>query len=113
MELRRERHAKLQDEQGDGDGHYAIRQGEQALHAGQVFAGRCGGGIGGHRHLASQITGSRPATPAQAAGRAWSATMVLPDGNTIDWTGEFLEVVPDRRLVLTMTDRPASPAASM
>jgi uncharacterized protein YndB with AHSA1/START domain len=39
--------------------------------------------------------------------------MVLPDGNTIDWTGEFLEVVPDRRLVLTMTDRPASPAASM
>ena len=24
-----------------------------------------------------------------AAGRAWSATMVLPDGNTIDWTGEF------------------------
>jgi hypothetical protein len=30
-----------------------------------------------------------------AAGRAWSATMVLPDGNTIDWTGEFLEVVPD------------------
>src|SRR5689334_25149199 len=33
-----------------------------------------------------------------AAGRAWSATMVLPDGNTIDWAGEFLEVVPDRRL---------------
>ena len=32
-------------------------------------------------------------------GRAWSATMVLPDGNTMDWTGEFLEVVPDKRLV--------------
>jgi uncharacterized protein YndB with AHSA1/START domain len=43
------------------------------------------------------------------AGRAWSATMVLPDGNTIDWTGEFLEVVPDRRLVLTMTDQPGEP----
>jgi uncharacterized protein YndB with AHSA1/START domain len=45
-----------------------------------------------------------------AAGRAWSATMVLPDGNTIDWTGEFLEVVPDRRLVLTMTDQPGEPS---
>lgn len=45
-----------------------------------------------------------------ATGRAWSATMVLPDGNTIDWTGEFLEVVPDRRLVLTMTDQPDEPS---
>jgi uncharacterized protein YndB with AHSA1/START domain len=45
-----------------------------------------------------------------AASRAWSATMVLPDGNTIDWTGEFLEVVPDRRLVLTMTDQPDEPS---
>ena len=44
-----------------------------------------------------------------AAGRTWSATMVLPDGNTIDWTGEFLEVVADRRLVLTMTDQPGEP----
>ena len=44
-----------------------------------------------------------------AVGRAWSATMVLPDGTTIDWAGEFLEVVPDKRLVLTMTDRPAEP----
>jgi len=39
-------------------------------------------------------------------GRVWSAQMVLPDGNTIDWAGEFLEVVPDERLVLTITDRP-------
>jgi len=31
-------------------------------------------------------------------------------GTTIDWTGEFIEVVPDRRLVLTMTDHPAEPA---
>jgi uncharacterized protein YndB with AHSA1/START domain len=45
-----------------------------------------------------------------AVGRAWSATMVLPDGNTIDWAGEFLEVVPDKRLVFTMTDRPAEPS---
>jgi uncharacterized protein YndB with AHSA1/START domain len=43
------------------------------------------------------------------AGRAWSATMMLPGGNTIDWTGEFLEVVPDKRLVFTMTDQPARP----
>ena len=45
-----------------------------------------------------------------AAGRAWSATMVLPDGNTIDWAGEFLEVVPGKRLVFTMTDQPAEPS---
>ncbi len=43
-------------------------------------------------------------------GRTWTATMVLPDGGTIDWAGEFLEVVPDERLVLTMTDQPAEPA---
>ncbi len=39
-------------------------------------------------------------------GRAWSAMMVLPDGNTIDWAGEFLEVDPPSRLVMTLTDRP-------
>ncbi|WP_426624748.1 SRPBCC family protein [Leifsonia sp. McL0607] len=39
-------------------------------------------------------------------GRAWSAMMVLPDGSTIDWAGEFLEVDPPSRLVLTLTDRP-------
>lgn len=43
-------------------------------------------------------------------GRTWSAQMILPDGATMDWTGEFLEVVPDERLVLTITDRPAEPA---
>lgn len=41
------------------------------------------------------------------AGRPWSAMMVLPDGNTIDWAGEFLEVDPPSRLVMTLTDRPA------
>lgn len=40
-------------------------------------------------------------------GRAWSAMMVLPDGSTIDWAGEFLEVDPPSRLVMTLTDRPA------
>lgn len=42
-------------------------------------------------------------------GRTWTAQMVLPDGNTIDWTGDFLEVAPDERLVLTMTDQPSGP----
>ncbi len=42
-------------------------------------------------------------------GRTWTAQMVLPDGNTIDWTGDFLEVVPHERLVFTITDRPAEP----
>ncbi|GAA4148605.1 SRPBCC domain-containing protein [Leifsonia shinshuensis] len=39
-------------------------------------------------------------------GRSWSAMMVLPDGTTIDWAGEFLEVDPPSRLVMTLTDRP-------
>lgn len=40
-------------------------------------------------------------------GRTWSAQMVLPDGHTIDWAGDFIEVVPDERLVFTLTDRPS------
>ena len=44
------------------------------------------------------------------AGRPWTATMVLPDGNTIDWAGEFREVTAPSRLVFTLTDRPADPA---
>ena len=39
-------------------------------------------------------------------GGSWKATMVLPDGATIDWNGEFTEVVFPERLVLTMRDRP-------
>ena len=42
-------------------------------------------------------------------GRTWSADDP-PDGNTIDWAGEFIEVMPNERLVFTMTDRPAEPA---
>jgi len=39
-------------------------------------------------------------------GGTWKATMVLPDGNTINWDGEFQEVVYPERLVFTMRDRP-------
>lgn len=42
-------------------------------------------------------------------GRTWTARMILPDATTIDWAGEFVEVIPDRRLVFTITDRPAEP----
>ncbi|MCL6537312.1 MAG: SRPBCC domain-containing protein [Acidothermus sp.] len=42
-------------------------------------------------------------------GRRWTARMVLPDGNTIDWTGDFVEVLPVERLVFTITDRPDEP----
>lgn len=42
-------------------------------------------------------------------GRTWTAQMVLPDRNVIDWTGRFIEVVPPERLVFTITDRPAEP----
>jgi len=47
---------------------------------------------------------------APVAGGTWAATMVLPDGARIEWVGEVLEVVPPERLVLTMTDEPASEA---
>jgi uncharacterized protein YndB with AHSA1/START domain len=35
--------------------------------------------------------------------------MVLPDGETIDWVGHYLEVAPPERLVLDFTDRPDIP----
>jgi len=46
---------------------------------------------------------------APAVGRSWSATMALPDGGSIDWTGEFLEIVRDEHFVFTLTDRPDEP----
>jgi hypothetical protein len=55
-ELRRGRHIQLQDQQGDSDGHYAVRQGEQAVHTRQVAARGSGEGIGRHGHPASHIT---------------------------------------------------------
>lgn len=44
------------------------------------------------------------------SGRAWSAQMVLPDGNTIDWTGEFIEVTDPSHITMTITDQPADEA---
>jgi uncharacterized protein YndB with AHSA1/START domain len=43
-------------------------------------------------------------------GGRWQAVMHLPDGNTIDWAGEYTEVDPPQRLAFTMTDNPSSPA---
>ncbi|KGJ72057.1 hypothetical protein GY21_17965 [Cryobacterium roopkundense] len=43
-------------------------------------------------------------------GGVWSAVMHLPDGTTIQWLGEYTEVVPPQRLAFTMTDDPANPA---
>lgn len=40
------------------------------------------------------------------AGRTWAAKMVLPDQNTIDWTGEFLEVTSPSRVAMSITDQP-------
>ncbi|MCU1482613.1 MAG: hypothetical protein JWQ19_3399 [Subtercola sp.] len=36
--------------------------------------------------------------------------MHLPDGNQIDWVGEYLEVDAPSRLAFTMTDDPSNPA---
>ena len=41
-------------------------------------------------------------------GGAWSATMVLPDGNTIDWAGHFVRVDPPHHFAFTLTDQPQS-----
>ena len=39
-------------------------------------------------------------------GGAFRAVMVLPDGNRIDWAGEYVEVDPPARLAMTLTDNP-------
>ncbi|WP_125099513.1 SRPBCC family protein [Leucobacter chromiireducens] len=39
-------------------------------------------------------------------GRTWAATMILPDGNTIDWEGRFVEVDAPHRFTFTLTDEP-------
>jgi uncharacterized protein YndB with AHSA1/START domain len=39
-------------------------------------------------------------------GGAFRAVMVLPDGNRIDWAGEYLEVDPPAHLSMTLTDNP-------
>ncbi len=45
-------------------------------------------------------------------GKKWVATMVLPDGDTIDWAGKFLEVDPPFHLLMTITDQPPEDNAS-
>lgn len=42
-------------------------------------------------------------------GDTWSARMVLPDGGTIDWTGEFIDVTIPETIEFTITDVPSSP----
>jgi uncharacterized protein YndB with AHSA1/START domain len=40
-------------------------------------------------------------------GGRWSATMILPDGVTIDWSGEFRELEEPERLVMAFADERA------
>ncbi len=39
-------------------------------------------------------------------GGAFRAVMVLPDGNRIDWAGEYKVVEPPSHLAMTLTDQP-------
>ena len=39
-------------------------------------------------------------------GGTMRAVMVLPDGNRINWSGEYLEVDPPTRLAMTLSDNP-------
>lgn len=39
-------------------------------------------------------------------GGAFKAVMLLPDGNRIDWAGEYQEVDPPSHLAMTLTDQP-------
>ena len=39
-------------------------------------------------------------------GGEFRAVMVLPDGNRINWAGEYVEVDPPARLTMTLTDNP-------
>lgn len=45
-------------------------------------------------------------------GGTWKARMVLPDGNTIDWSGEYTEVESPTRLAFTMKDDPSRDAGA-
>lgn len=46
-------------------------------------------------------------------GGEWTATMILPDGNTIDWAGRFVEVTPPTSFTFTLTDQPGSDAPTV
>ena len=39
-------------------------------------------------------------------GGEFRAVMVLPDGNRINWGGEYIEVDPPARLAMTLSDNP-------
>ena len=39
-------------------------------------------------------------------GGEFRAVMVLPDGNKINWGGEYIEVDPPARLAMTLSDNP-------
>ncbi|MCW3494470.1 SRPBCC family protein [Microbacterium sp. SSM24] len=43
-------------------------------------------------------------------GGAFRAVMVLPDGNRIDWAGEYKVVEPPSHLAMTLTDQPGDDA---
>ena len=43
-------------------------------------------------------------------GGAFRAVMLLPDGNRIDWTGEYKAVEPPSHLAMTLSDQPGDDA---
>jgi uncharacterized protein YndB with AHSA1/START domain len=43
-------------------------------------------------------------------GGAFRAVMVLPDGNRIDWAGEYQVVQPPSHVAMTLTDQPGDDA---
>lgn len=45
-------------------------------------------------------------------GGSWKATMQLPDGNAIDWSGEYTEVEAPTRLAFTLKDDPSRDAGA-
>lgn len=53
--------------------------------------------FGGHEgRMEKMVTNAVP-------GGEWSGTMVLPDGTTMAWTGEYREIAEPERLVLAFT----------
>ena len=65
------------------------------------------------QHFATWWGGSAVTVPGDSiamdvrVGGTWKATMILPgDMPEINWYGEYVEVDPPSKLVLTMTDRP-------
>lgn len=61
-------------------------------------------------HFAAWWGGSDIAVPIESVaidartGGSWKATMVLPNGHEMHWVGEYQELTPFTRIVLTVTD---------